>query len=488
MQVLINVFADTEYDLAHYFTGEGGGGIAYVGTVCDKEWALGVSGIHGRWQGDHTKSGSNWDLLVTAHELGHNLGSPHTHNYSPPIDQCYDPVKKQVDSCVGVEGTLMGYCHLCPNLGVNGVNMHYHPTVIAKIKSETEQNCGPTGPPTTSEPTPKPTSEPIAKPTSEPTAKPTSEPTAKPTSEPTAKPTSEPTTAKPTSEPTDAKRENPTIEQIKSLKTASPGCASCDMVPCGWCQEDCPYSGCMDKGAPDKPGSTNRNGCAPQNKLHGEINWPTAAYPKCEPGTNPGILNYGETPPEGKCRKSVPQSLCTSTGDPHFRTFKGATFNSINFDFQEAGIYKLLESEADKIAVHQYQYPWTGKDTYYKGATSIIAVGVTVGAQTMEIYGNTLTVNGAQVDEALSVYADGSQVVTTTSADGSPKTWVITGPSNNGGYASLKITRQSVAEELFALGYYYNLNQQENRQALGSHFNSKVYGRLQAHRKCRTGL
>merc|ERR1712153_83072 len=100
----------------------------------------------------------------------------------------------------------MSYCHLCPG-GSNNVNMHYHPTIIAKIKSKTEQNCGPLGPPTTSEPTAKPTSEPTPPTTSEPTAKSTSEPTVTPptTSEPTAKSTSEPTVMPPTtSEPTEA--------------------------------------------------------------------------------------------------------------------------------------------------------------------------------------------------------------------------------------------------------------------------------------------
>merc|ERR1712166_1209522 len=102
-----------------------------------------------------------------------------------------------------------------------------------------------------------------------------------------------------------------------------------------------------------------------------------------------------------------------------------------------------------------------GKDKFYKGATSIVAVGVTVGDQKMQIYGNTLTVmetrSGGrhtlrEVTEEFSVYADGSQVVI------SANTWVITGPSsNNKGYATLKITRQSVAKGLFALGYYYNL-------------------------------
>merc|ERR1712153_146923 len=103
-----------------------------------------------------------------------------------------DPVARQVDSCQ--IGTLMSYCHLCPG-GSNNVNMHYHPTIIAKIKSKTEQNCGPVGPPTTSEPTAKSTSEPTVTPPT------TSEPTAKSTSEPTVMP---PTTSEPTEAATDS--------------------------------------------------------------------------------------------------------------------------------------------------------------------------------------------------------------------------------------------------------------------------------------------
>merc|ERR1712166_1419195 len=39
-------------------------------------------------------------------------------------------------------------------------------------------------------------------------------------------------------------------------------CASCDLVPCGYCQAGCPFSTCTDEGQVDKVGATSRNGCA----------------------------------------------------------------------------------------------------------------------------------------------------------------------------------------------------------------------------------
>ena len=42
-------------------------------------------------------------------------------------------------------------------------------------------------------------------------------------------------------------------------------CTSCDLVPCGWCQEGCEGSSCTHESPIDKPGATSRNGCARNN-------------------------------------------------------------------------------------------------------------------------------------------------------------------------------------------------------------------------------
>jgi len=160
------------YDLAHLMTGIQEGGVAYVGTVCNRPSNVGVSSLRGQWQG--ATSGSTaymWDLEVTAHELGHNFGSGHSHDYSPPIDECVScrtgfsaaqcqsggsavgPVERTDARCV--KGTVMSYCHLCG--GMTNIDMRFHPRAITQIQGVVQQNCGAAGPaPPSVAPTPAP--------------------------------------------------------------------------------------------------------------------------------------------------------------------------------------------------------------------------------------------------------------------------------------------------------------------------------------------
>ena len=57
--------------------------------------------------------------MVFNHELGHNLGAPHTHDLNPPVDNCASG-----DCSVTPNGTIMSYCHLCDG-GLQNVMMRF---------------------------------------------------------------------------------------------------------------------------------------------------------------------------------------------------------------------------------------------------------------------------------------------------------------------------------------------------------------------------
>ena len=128
-------------NLAHFLSGASlGGGVAYLGVLCDQNWGFAVSGnLNGviDWSGWNGAAGPlNWDFLVFAHETGHNFGAQHTQSYCPPLDRCYA-------SCIqGTQchtGTLMSYCHLCG--GVQNVELRFHPFVANQMRAEVTTSC-----------------------------------------------------------------------------------------------------------------------------------------------------------------------------------------------------------------------------------------------------------------------------------------------------------------------------------------------------------
>jgi hypothetical protein len=126
--------------LAHFLSGKiAGGGIAWQGVLCSSSWIVDTSTWGctlspnvSNYGGDYSFSGDVvgdfnignpaivWDIYAMSHEVGHNFDSPHTHCYSPPVDQCYGtevgcyqgaaslPCSTPGAGC----GTIMSYCHL----------------------------------------------------------------------------------------------------------------------------------------------------------------------------------------------------------------------------------------------------------------------------------------------------------------------------------------------------------------------------------------
>lgn len=107
-------------------SGEGGGGLAWVGVLCGG-FGYNVSGVDGRV--NFPAGGYIWDIDVTSHELGHNIGSSHTHNcgWNPPIDSCWNAEGGCYDNTRVQRGTIMSYCHLQSK----GTELQFHPRVAS---------------------------------------------------------------------------------------------------------------------------------------------------------------------------------------------------------------------------------------------------------------------------------------------------------------------------------------------------------------------
>jgi hypothetical protein len=133
-------------------------GIAWVNSLCSGSTGYSFNEVF-----KFAQDTSGNDILVTAHELGHNFGSPHTHCYNPPIDQCYNaeggcysgtrvcPAPATYNGVTNVTGTLMSYCHLS-GLGGCGSSAVFHPTSVnllaPLIQARVNQCIFPLGPPT----------------------------------------------------------------------------------------------------------------------------------------------------------------------------------------------------------------------------------------------------------------------------------------------------------------------------------------------------
>lgn len=122
-------------DVAHFLSGRQlGGGVAWTGTVCGPNSFSLSSNINGALPYplvDHDPQ--NWDIIVVSHEIGHNLGSLHTHQYgmeSP--DSCF------WGDCSGAwGGTIMSYCFICPG-GMANMVLHFAQPCVDSMVTKLE--------------------------------------------------------------------------------------------------------------------------------------------------------------------------------------------------------------------------------------------------------------------------------------------------------------------------------------------------------------
>lgn len=146
-----NNYASVKRALAILFSGKqssanSSSGIAWVDALCNTSYGY-------AFDQTFTFSGATAadDVMVAAHELGHNFGSPHTHCYSPPIDQCYSgesgcysgatscPAAQTINGVTNVKGTLMSYCHLLSGCSTSNV---FHPRSVSLVSPKVAAEVG----------------------------------------------------------------------------------------------------------------------------------------------------------------------------------------------------------------------------------------------------------------------------------------------------------------------------------------------------------
>ncbi len=142
--------ASIDRDFAALFSGRGVtayqySGIAWLDVYCQK----------GTIQGNRTVGSYSFNAmgvnrtpantaLYIGHELGHNMGSPHTHCYNPVIDQCYSGesgcYSGSVSCPAGGKGTVMSYCHVSSGASCGTNKLEFHPRVQTLLESRLAAN------------------------------------------------------------------------------------------------------------------------------------------------------------------------------------------------------------------------------------------------------------------------------------------------------------------------------------------------------------
>lgn len=143
-------------NIGHLVSYQASGGIAYLNTLCNSnpDYRKCFSSIASSYQNVPTYS---WSVMVVTHEMGHVIGSKHTHacawnGNNTAIDGCAGAVEGNCalpGNPVG-GGTIMSYCHL--NVGINfSLGFGPQPGNVIRNNVNASNNCltscGPPPPP-----------------------------------------------------------------------------------------------------------------------------------------------------------------------------------------------------------------------------------------------------------------------------------------------------------------------------------------------------
>jgi len=142
--------AGVDRDFATLMSGRGVGSNSYSGIAWINQYC-----VKGVTQGDRTRGSYSFNAMgvnrtpantaiYIGHEFGHNFGSPHTHCYSPALDQCYSGegagcYSGAVSCPAGGKGTIMSYCHVS-SAGCGTNKSEFHPLVQNLIEGRLAAN------------------------------------------------------------------------------------------------------------------------------------------------------------------------------------------------------------------------------------------------------------------------------------------------------------------------------------------------------------
>jgi len=133
-------------DLAHLINAPSTTSVAYLNSLCTT-YKHAYSGIDQSYSNVPTYS---WTIEAMTHEMGHSLGSPHTHacawnGNNTAIDGC-GPTAGYNEGCSGPlpsKGTIMSYCHLLSNVGISFANgFGAQPAALIRANVDTKACLG----------------------------------------------------------------------------------------------------------------------------------------------------------------------------------------------------------------------------------------------------------------------------------------------------------------------------------------------------------